>query len=162
MHWRASETRLKASCRGLHLSESLTNTDVLNSWKEVAVYMGRGVRTVQRWERELGLPVRRPRGRSRSAVIAFKPELDRWLAQAPTDTEELRHPAPVTLRLPSVQVSQHTTSLTTRNHQLLARSHDLRQRTMELCIQLNRNLEVAHHLVDRAFPTSKSFMVKCG
>jgi hypothetical protein len=124
--------------------------------------MGRGVRTVQRWERELGLPVRRPRGRSRSAVIAFKPELDRWLAQAPTDAEELRHPAPVTLRLPSVQVSQHTTSLTTRNHQLLARSHDLRQRTMELCIQLNRNLELAHNLVDRAFPASKSFLEKCG
>ena len=33
----------------------------LNTWKEIATYMGRGVRTVQRWERELGLPVRRPR-----------------------------------------------------------------------------------------------------
>ncbi len=31
---------------------------VLNSWKEIACYLGRGVRTVQRYERDLGLPVR--------------------------------------------------------------------------------------------------------
>jgi hypothetical protein len=54
--------------------------DILNSWKEIAVYLGRGVRTVQRWEQELALPVRRPRGRSRSAVLAFKRELNQWLA----------------------------------------------------------------------------------
>jgi hypothetical protein len=144
------------------LNESLTNTDVLNSWKEVAVYMGRGVRTVQRWERELGLPVRRPRGKSRSAVIAFKPELDRWLAQAPTDAPELQIPVPVTLKLPSLKVSKRIITVTTRNHQLLARTHDLRQRTMELCIQLNRNLELANSLVDRAFPTSKPSLAKCG
>ena len=55
--------------------------DILNSWKEIAVYLGRGVRTVQRWEQELALPVRRPRGRSRSAVLAFKRELDKWLTR---------------------------------------------------------------------------------
>jgi hypothetical protein len=43
------------------------------------------VRTVQRWEQELGLPVRRPRGKSRSAVIALKNELDAWLHQAPKE-----------------------------------------------------------------------------
>jgi hypothetical protein len=62
----------------------VVNTDVLNSWKEVATYLGRGIRTVQRWERELGLPIRRPRGKSRSPIIAFRPELDRWLQNAPT------------------------------------------------------------------------------
>lgn len=56
---------------------------VLNSWKEIASYMGRGVRTVQRYERDLGLPVRRPRGKSRSAVIAFSDEIDHWLHSAP-------------------------------------------------------------------------------
>lgn len=59
------------------------NAEVLNSWKEIAAYMGRGVRTVQRWEQELGLPVRRPRGKERSAVIALKPDLDRWLHKVP-------------------------------------------------------------------------------
>lgn len=57
--------------------------DILNSWKEIAAYLGRGVRTVQRWEQELELPVRRPRGTSRSAVLALKSDLDRWLERAP-------------------------------------------------------------------------------
>lgn len=60
------------------------NSEVVNSWKEIAAYLGRGVRTVQRWEQELGLPVRRPRGKNRSAVIALKPDLDRWLQCAPS------------------------------------------------------------------------------
>lgn len=59
------------------------NSPVLNSWKEIAAYLGRGRRTVQRWERELGLPVRRPHGHDRSAVIAFPEELDQWLTRAP-------------------------------------------------------------------------------
>ncbi len=55
------------------------NTPLLNSWKEIAEYVGRGVRTVQRWERELGLPVRRPRNHLRSPVIAIPAEIDDWL-----------------------------------------------------------------------------------
>jgi hypothetical protein len=30
--------------------------DLLNSWKEIAAYLNRGIRTVQRWEAELGMP----------------------------------------------------------------------------------------------------------
>src|SRR5579863_980355 len=45
--------------------------------------LGRGVRTMQRWESELGLPVHRPRGKDRSAVLAFPEELDHWLHSAP-------------------------------------------------------------------------------
>lgn len=56
---------------------------ILNSWKEIAQYLGRGVRTVQRWEADLGLPVRRPRGKRRSAVIAVTGELDRWMEHRP-------------------------------------------------------------------------------
>ncbi len=55
------------------------NTPLLNSWKEIAEYVGRGVRTVQRWERELGLPVRRPRNHLRSPVVAIPTEIDEWL-----------------------------------------------------------------------------------
>ncbi len=51
----------------------------LNSWKEIAQYVGRGVRTVQRWERELALPVRRPHDHLRSPVIAIPSEIDEWL-----------------------------------------------------------------------------------
>jgi hypothetical protein len=66
-------------------NEPERHSEVLNSWKEIAVYLGRGVRTAQRWERELQLPVRRPRERSRSAVIAFRSELDRWLLAVDTN-----------------------------------------------------------------------------
>lgn len=53
-------------------------TNVLTSWKEIGQYLGKGVRTVQRWERESALPVRRPTSASRRAVLAFPEELDRW------------------------------------------------------------------------------------
>jgi hypothetical protein len=63
------------------------HSGVLNSWKEIATYLGRGVRTVQRWEAELQLPVHRPRGKNRSAVIAFREELDQWLSRTPLESD---------------------------------------------------------------------------
>lgn len=62
---------------------SSVSAGVLNSWKEIAIYVGRGVRTVQRWERDLGLPVHRPRGKQRSAVLAIPEELDYWIHNTP-------------------------------------------------------------------------------
>lgn len=62
--------------------------NILNSWKEIATYLDRGVRTVQRWEADLGLPVRRPRGKSRSAVIAVRSDLDEWLKSCPLHVRE--------------------------------------------------------------------------
>jgi hypothetical protein len=44
---------------------------------------------VQRWERELGLPIRRPRGKPRGPVIAFRRELDQWLQSAPTAEHQM-------------------------------------------------------------------------
>lgn len=38
---------------------------------------------MQRWEADLGLPVRRPRGKRRTAVMAVTSELDRWMEQRP-------------------------------------------------------------------------------
>ncbi len=52
--------------------------NILTSWKEIGQYLGKGVRTVQRWEREAGLPVRRESASSRRAVIAIPDELDAW------------------------------------------------------------------------------------
>jgi hypothetical protein len=61
---------------------------ILNSWKEIAAYLGRGVRTAQRWEHDFRLPVHRPKGRDRSAVLAFVGELDAWLCQTPVRSED--------------------------------------------------------------------------
>ena len=60
-----------------------TRVEILSGWKEIANYLGKGVRTVQRYERELGLPVRRPVGHVGSSVIATKAELDGWIAAIP-------------------------------------------------------------------------------
>ena len=43
--------------------------DRLDSWKEIAAYLGRGLRTVQRWEREEGLPVHRLTHEKRAAYM---------------------------------------------------------------------------------------------
>jgi eukaryotic-like serine/threonine-protein kinase len=51
----------------------------LTSWKEIATFLGRDVRTVQRWERESGLPVHRAPGEGRHSVYACPEELDAWL-----------------------------------------------------------------------------------
>ena len=54
---------------------------VLTSWKDIARYLGKGVRTVQRWERHHGLPVRRPTGASqKSAVVLHRDDVDAWLS----------------------------------------------------------------------------------
>jgi len=52
--------------------------DRLDSWKEIAAYLGRGVRTVQRWEREEGLPVHRLTHEKRGNVYARREELAAW------------------------------------------------------------------------------------
>ena len=52
--------------------------DRLDSWKEIAAYLRRGVRTVRRWERDEGLPVHRHVHRVLGSVYAFKSEIDRW------------------------------------------------------------------------------------
>lgn len=50
----------------------------LHSWKEVAAYLGCGVRTVQRWEATEGLPVHRHPHGKRDSVYAYPSELDGW------------------------------------------------------------------------------------
>lgn len=51
----------------------------LHGWKNIASELDRGVRTVQRWERDLGLPVHRIGNRPRRPVFAFAEELHSWL-----------------------------------------------------------------------------------
>ena len=50
----------------------------LDSWKEIAAYLKRDVRTVHRWEHKEGLPVHRHPHQKRGSVYAFKAELDQW------------------------------------------------------------------------------------
>ena len=53
-------------------------SDRLDSWKEIASYLGREVRTVQGWEKNEGLPIHRHQHARQGSVYAFKTELDAW------------------------------------------------------------------------------------
>ena len=52
----------------------------LNGWKEIALHLGKGTRTVQRWEKLYGLPVHRIGREGGEIVFAFRDEIDRWMA----------------------------------------------------------------------------------
>jgi hypothetical protein len=50
----------------------------LESWKEIAAYLKRDVRTARRWEKAEGLPVRRHVHHKLASVYAYASELDAW------------------------------------------------------------------------------------
>jgi hypothetical protein len=64
-------------------SRKIEPPQFLCGWKEIATYLGKGVRTVQRYERQLGLPVRRPAGKPWGSVVATRAELDGWVGASP-------------------------------------------------------------------------------
>src|ERR1700732_2662156 len=59
-----------------------TGTDRLDSWKEIASYLRREVRTVQLWEKREGLPVHRHFHKRLGSVFALRSEVRRWKRQA--------------------------------------------------------------------------------
>jgi eukaryotic-like serine/threonine-protein kinase len=50
----------------------------LESWKEIAAYLGRDVTTVRRWEKREGLPVYRLQHSKLGSIYAYTSELDAW------------------------------------------------------------------------------------
>lgn len=52
---------------------------MLSSWKEIAHFFGKGVRTVQRWEKTLDLPIHRPPGAPSNVVLARTSDLEEWM-----------------------------------------------------------------------------------
>jgi tetratricopeptide (TPR) repeat protein/TolB-like protein len=52
--------------------------DRLDSWKEIASYFKREVRTVQLWEKKEGLPVHRHFHKQLGSVFAFRSEIEEW------------------------------------------------------------------------------------
>ena len=59
-------------------------SEIMSGWKDIANYLGKGVRTVQRYEREGALPVHRPPHKKAGSVVARKGELDAWVATMPS------------------------------------------------------------------------------
>lgn len=76
------------------------DSDRLSGWKEIAAHLRRSVRAAQRWEHELGLPVKRVKTVAGQVVFASRADLDAWLAKQhsviqaePVDPVELSEPA---------------------------------------------------------------------
>jgi hypothetical protein len=109
----------------------------LSGWKEIANYLGKGVRTVQRYERTLGLPIRRPAGTTTGSVVATKAELDAWVAASPireafrlTKTEAI---SPSKMTRSIVTGIEEMTRL---REQMTALRNDMRTSVQALCQSL--------------------------
>lgn len=120
---------------------------ILNSWKEIASYLGRGVRTTQRYEQKLGLPVHRPAGRERSAVVAFADELERWLRNAPSRNATYLNPgngdSAVGPELSDIHLKNDVRSELARAKKEMERAHAEYRRTLENYNALKRRVETA-------------------
>jgi CheY-like chemotaxis protein len=75
---------------------------ILNSWKEIAAYIGRGVRTVQRYELQANLPVHRISEGDRASVVGFSDEIDEWLNRRPFREKSYIRPTVVVIDKPVV------------------------------------------------------------
>jgi hypothetical protein len=104
---------------GIHLqprSQSLSLHEgpeqLLQAWKDIAAYMRRDVRTVQRWEKLLELPIHRLTDSRSGSVFAYKSELDAWRETralqieacqakmtAPGNTPETKTPEQIRIRV---------------------------------------------------------------
>src|SRR5690348_1970497 len=65
----------------------------LESWKEIAAYLQRDVKTAHRWEKHEGLPIHRHTHKSRSSVYAFPAEIDAWKHSRKAIPESLPNPS---------------------------------------------------------------------
>jgi len=59
----------------------MADKQVLDSWKEIADYLRRSIKSCQRMEHELGLPIHRLADTPKARVFAYKDEIDRWIEE---------------------------------------------------------------------------------
>ena len=105
---------------------------ILNSWKDISTYVGRGVRTVQRWEELYGLPVHRAAGRDRSAVYALSDEIDAWLRAGKM------HDTPREHREVRPEAATRYAQILERSNTLVERLRLLRQQASQIRGQLEK------------------------
>ncbi|MCX6595073.1 MAG: hypothetical protein NTV70_01745 [Acidobacteria bacterium] len=66
------------------------NAEKLESWKQIAGYLDRDIKTVQRWEHQEGLPIHRLLHTGHASVFAWRTELDAWMQSRQQGPEPLR------------------------------------------------------------------------
>ena len=128
---------------------------LLSSWKDIAEYLGRGIRTAQRWEQSLGLPVRRPTGATcKSTVAVQSEEIDAWLATRFAARPLLMDEAgPQQTALARADLRERLR----KSHELRTRHQDLTdelkasiQKVSQQCIQLSANTTSGAGALSRA------------
>lgn len=98
--------------------------NVLTSWKSIARYVDKGVRTVQRWEQQFDFPVRRPVGKGHRAVLAIPDEIDAWiLSQTPAQRSGLEQSRAEVARL-KAEVERLRTEVERLRAELNGSRHD--------------------------------------
>jgi hypothetical protein len=97
---------------------------VLTTWKDIARYVGKGVRTVQRWERGLGFPVRRTKPGEKGIVLAVPREIDCWVKSQQFTGGQLNTP------------ESDSATLLRSLHELRIENRELRSENRDLLRQL--------------------------
>jgi len=113
--------------------------EILNGWKAIASHLGKGVRTAQRYERELGLPIRRPAGKSQGSVLATKAELDGWITASPIRGAFRLTQGSLDFATPLSELKWQVREL----HRLREESEELRAAVKASLELLQRNLRLA-------------------
>lgn len=112
--------------------------EILSGWKDIAQYMRKGVRTVQRYERELALPIRRPCGGSKGGVIATRVEIDAWVKTCALQKEfEFSRPTKKDAMMATDQLRQQ-----------LQEMRRLRQEAAQLLSEVAESRKAMHTMID--------------
>ena len=131
---------------------------ILSGWKEISTHIKRGVRTAQRWEALLGMPVYRPALKDRSAVVAFSDELDRWISRSVPDAQtstEVGHESGTLLRL-----RNNMSSLAWHTSELASQTRLLREQIRgSLETHRNRSTPRRHRIPTASPSPSKAAML---
>ncbi len=107
------------------------------TWKEIADYIGKGIRTVQRWEARLGLPIQRPNEHYRGIVCASRDDLDNWL----------RTQWKAGARSTGITIVRHNDEPLQLSRELRKRLTLLRCEVQSSCVRLKDTLNETAHII---------------
>lgn len=127
-------------------SRKIERPQFLSGWKEIANYLGKGVRTVQRYERDLGLPVRRPAAKDRGSVVATKDEIEAWVKASPIRDAFRLTRVETQPRADTATLKRGLATMSTLRDQMLYLRSELRdsvQRLEQSLIALQKDLNVS-------------------
>ena len=112
----------------------------LRGWKQIAAYLHRDVRTVQRWERTEHLPVHRQLHLKLGTVHAVRAELDDWLANRTSP----RAAAPTPFRTRDPRAYELYLKGRQLIHQFRRKSFERARETFRRAIALDPEYALAH------------------